>query len=383
MKPNVTFFGKGSLPWPLTSDVETKLRIITTHLAPTFVTSGAAGITHVAGARIISFPTTFSRFAGSLLFYSIGAFIAVFGSVGRARKVICCQSPYEGFVVNLVRLVVPPSYRPRVLIEVHGDYKTASRLYGSKARQVVSPLSDKAGSWALRKADRVRVVSNFLAAQVRKAGFTGPIDKFVAYSDFEAFGKPAPLPFPPQPQVAFVGAFENYKGIDTLMEGLKLVAGCIPTCRFSLAGRGRQLKWAQKVASSSNDFLVSFLGDIPRQEVVELLDQSSILVLPSKSEGLGRVILEAFARGRPVVASRVGGIVDLLEDGKTGLLVPPDDPEALAKAIVAILRERSMLLLMGEEARKEFLRWDPLTDFQNWIFSVCSWAQDRKGNNYE
>ena len=72
-------------------------------------------------------------------------------------------------------------------------------------------------------------------------------------------------------------------------------------------------------------------------EVARALDEATVLVLPSRSEGLGRVVVEAFCRGRGVVGSRVGGIPDLVEDGVTGLLVAPGDAHALADALVRVL----------------------------------------------
>ena len=71
------------------------------------------------------------------------------------------------------------------------------------------------------------------------------------------------------------------------------------------------------------------------------MDAATCLVLPSRSEGLGRVILESFARGRSVVASRVGGVADVVEDGETGFLVEVGDAEALADALTRVLSDRS------------------------------------------
>jgi glycosyltransferase involved in cell wall biosynthesis len=79
------------------------------------------------------------------------------------------------------------------------------------------------------------------------------------------------------------------------------------------------------------------------EEVARALDGSSLLVLASRSEGLPRIVVEAFARGRPVVATRAGGLPDIVEDGVSGILVPPEDPSALAEALVATLGDRALL----------------------------------------
>jgi glycosyltransferase involved in cell wall biosynthesis len=87
------------------------------------------------------------------------------------------------------------------------------------------------------------------------------------------------------------------------------------------------------------------------------LDHASLLVLPSRSEGLGRVVIEALCRGRGVVASRVGGIPDLVQDGVNGLLVAPEDVEGLAAALVRALSDRDLLERLSERARPSVEPW--------------------------
>jgi glycosyltransferase involved in cell wall biosynthesis len=80
-------------------------------------------------------------------------------------------------------------------------------------------------------------------------------------------------------------------------------------------------------------------------------------VLPSRSEGLGRVVVEAFCRGRGVLASRVGGIPDLVADGESGLLVPPGDAGALAEALVCALSDRALAERLGAAGRIAVEPW--------------------------
>ena len=80
-------------------------------------------------------------------------------------------------------------------------------------------------------------------------------------------------------------------------------------------------------------------------------------MLPSRSEGLGRVVVEAFCRGRGVVASRVGGIADIVDDGSTGLLVPSGDADALADALVRALSDRTLAERLGAAAHDAVQPW--------------------------
>ena len=102
---------------------------------------------------------------------------------------------------------------------------------------------------------------------------------------------------------------------------------------------------------------VTWAPSLPGDGVARALDAASVLVLPSRSEGLGRVVVEAFCRGRGVVGSSVGGIPDLVTEGETGLLVPPEDPDALADALVAVLSDRALAGRFGTAARTAVEPW--------------------------
>jgi glycosyltransferase involved in cell wall biosynthesis len=106
--------------------------------------------------------------------------------------------------------------------------------------------------------------------------------------------------------------------------------------------------------------LVANLDWTPRlsqREVARALDAASLLVLPSRSEGLPRIVIEAFCRGRPVVGTRAGGIPDIVEDGVSGLLLPPDDPDALADALSRCLEDRALLERLAAGARASAEPW--------------------------
>jgi glycosyltransferase involved in cell wall biosynthesis len=92
-------------------------------------------------------------------------------------------------------------------------------------------------------------------------------------------------------------------------------------------------------------------------EVAAALDDSTLLVLPSRSEGMGRVIVEAFCRARPVVGSRVGGIPDLVQHESNGLLVEPGDTDGLADALVRVLGERELAERLAAGAHSSAGLW--------------------------
>jgi starch synthase len=102
---------------------------------------------------------------------------------------------------------------------------------------------------------------------------------------------------------------------------------------------------------------VTWSPSLTTAEVSRALDEATLLVLPSRSEGLGRVIVEAFCRGRCVVGSRVGGIPDIVVDGETGLLVPPGQPDSLAGALERALVEPQLAARLGASARDAVGAW--------------------------
>jgi glycosyltransferase involved in cell wall biosynthesis len=121
------------------------------------------------------------------------------------------------------------------------------------------------------------------------------------------------------------------KGHEVLLSALPIILGQAPTLRVLFAGDGEREEALRGLARPYGDAVV-FLG--ARDDIPELLAACDLVALPSRAEALPTVIMEAAAAGRPVVATRVGGTAELVEDGVTGLLVPPDDPAALARAVV-------------------------------------------------
>lgn len=148
------------------------------------------------------------------------------------------------------------------------------------------------------------------------------------------------------PIVGVVARLEPEKGHRTLLDAWPLVLGRVPDARLLVIGEGSLLtELAWQARELGIDRRVVFTGrrdDIPA--VTAALD---VAVLPSYREAQGMVVLEAMALSRPVVATNVGGIPEMIEDGVSGLLVPPHDPAALAEAIVRLLTDHSLADLIA------------------------------------
>lgn len=271
---------------------------------------------------------------------------------------VLAQGGQEVALVLLARKLA--RVQTRVIADIHGDPAAPTRLYGSPLRKGLAPLADWLARVGLRRADGVRTISAYTSGVVREAG-AEPTATFAAFMDLEPFLETDPVPVPERPVALFVGVLERYKAVDVLADAWRLAAPRLPEASLHIVGRG-----------TLRDIAVRLRGDLPEQtrwteslptpEVAQALDQATVLVLPSRSEGLGRVVVEAFCRGRGVVASRVGGIPDIVEDGNTGLLVPPGDAQALAEALVRVLTDRALAERLGVAARTAVGPWLATSD---------------------
>jgi glycosyltransferase involved in cell wall biosynthesis len=152
-----------------------------------------------------------------------------------------------------------------------------------------------------------------------------------------------------------VGWLIPIKGVTHLINAMAKVAEKHPKSLLVLVGKGddkveEEIKLKEQVERVGLKDKVRFLGW--RADVDEIMGCFDIFVLPSLNEGMGRVLVEAMAAGLPIVASRVGGIPDLVEDGKNGLLVAPADASALEKVISVLLKDETQRNRMGKTGKQ-------------------------------
>jgi len=152
--------------------------------------------------------------------------------------------------------------------------------------------------------------------------------------------------------VVALGALEVRKGHAVLLAAAAGLASAAPRLRYVFCGEGRQAK-ALAGAAAALDGAARLVGF--RRDVAACLAAADIVALPSLQEGLGVAALEAMAAGRPVVASRVGGLAEAVVHEETGLLVPPGDPTALAAALARLARDPDLRARLGAAGRARVL----------------------------
>ena len=272
--------------------------------------------------------------------------------------VVITQSPYEALpVLGVLRTL---RERPKLVVEIQGDWRSATRFYGSRSRRFFASAADRAAALVLRRADGTRAISDFTAALAEQVTGRKPLATFPTYTNLESFIADAPKPLPRLPTVGWIGSLQPVKDPKTLAAAWRIVAGRLPEARAIIVGDGPLRQIIDALCAEFPNRVRRYPRLSP-PEVARVLDESTVLVLSSRSEGLGRVAIEAFARGRPVVGSAVGGIANIVTPERNGLLVPPGNARELADAITRVLSDRGLAERLAARALADGkrLQWLP------------------------
>ncbi len=155
--------------------------------------------------------------------------------------------------------------------------------------------------------------------------------------------------------IGIVARLDPIKNHKALIKAMKKVADRLPEAVLLVVGDGPLRRELESLSTALGlEARVRFLG--ARSDVPELMNLLDLFVLCSHSEGLSLTLIEASAAARPIVATDVGGNSEVVENKVNGLLVPADDPEALATAILALLQDKERLSVMGKAGRQKFER---------------------------
>jgi len=207
-------------------------------------------------------------------------------------------------------------------------------------------------------------------------------------------------------KILFVGRISPEKGLHVLLEAFNRVVEQCPSTRLEIVGPIIQLPF-EYIVALCDDFHISnlkkfyegnsligyflylknqlilkkiannvtFTGRVPHTKIVNYYVNSDVLVNPSFSESFGMTLIEAMACQLPVVATRIGGMTEIVENGKTGILVEPDDAERLAEAILYLVSNEDLRKLMGKAARKRVIglfSWEKSTEKLLYLYkNIC------------
>jgi glycosyltransferase involved in cell wall biosynthesis len=354
-RPRVLFMGRNRYTLPLPEWLAKKWEAVDRQIDYRVLASAPNGDQPLETDRFRLVPPARLRPLDGLLFYFRLPLYARREIRTFRPDAIVASDPYIGFAALIARLLAR-GQRPQVILEVHGDWRTFTRLYGKRGRAVFSPLADWISRLAVRRGDAVRALSRYTEGLVEEVRGVPVTASFPTYTDLSAFTEGPIVPLPERPTAVFVGMLEPYKNVDGLADAWRLVVRELPEARLVIVGKGSMRATIERLVVDLPEN-VDWHPELPPREVARKLDEGTLLALPSRSEGLGRVVIEAFARGRGVVASGVGGIPDLVRDGIEGLLVDPQDTEGIAEALLRVLTDRELAGRFGAAAAERYRDW--------------------------
>ena len=351
-RPRVLFVGRARLRFPFGKTLERRFEALSGEIDWRQLGTTADGHDPPDTRFVLSRPFPIRKLDGPFYYVALPRRIA--RELRRFEpEVVIAQGAQETAIALLARRLA--CSRAHVILDLHGDWRAPTRLYGSKARRLLDPLADALARVALRRADAVRTVSGYTTGLVRERGVE-PAAEFPAYMDLEPFTRHPVVPLPAAPRVLFVGVLERYKAFDVLADAWRMVAAARSDAVLQIVGQGSLAPVAARLVAELPG-QVEWTTVLNAEEVSAALDASTLLVLPSRAEGMGRVLVEAACRGRGVVGSRIGGIPDVVADGESGLLVGAGDARALSDALERVLFDRALAERLGAEARRRVEPW--------------------------
>jgi glycosyltransferase involved in cell wall biosynthesis len=202
-----------------------------------------------------------------------------------------------------------------------------------------------------------RMADVVLAASQAVADALAPLRAQVVYAPVDPHPAPVEPPWPPGdgPVVGFVGRIEPRKAPLDLVHAAPAIRAGAPDARLVLVGSDPYeldpgyTREVERAAAEAGVERYGWVNGAPG-----LMPHLDVLVLPSRQEPFGTVLAEAMVAGTPVVATRVGGLAEVVEDGITGMLVDPGDPDALASAVLRVLAERQAMGVAARQAARRF-----------------------------
>jgi glycogen synthase len=224
----------------------------------------------------------------------------------------------------------------------------------------------------LSGADRVVCVSTPLLAQIRRL-----VPEISCRSSVIRNGlkcpevTPRPLPFE-APMLLCLGRLVRQKGFDLALAAFASICDRFPKLRLVLAGDGpERASMERQSAALGLANRVEFRGWVAPEDIFNLINKATVVLMPSRLEGLPSVALQAGIMARPMVATPIGGLTEIVVHQRTGLLIPPEDHVGLAEAIVFLLEHPEAAVQMGQAIRdrvKDMFNWEQCVDAYDTLF---------------
>ena len=296
---------------------------------------------------------------GSLLRYltifSLGQLLLIWLVLRYDCAIIVAQSPFEGAIGAAAKIFVRLlGRRPKLIIENHNNFEEDVFLQRSiPLKRLYRAVMLALARFAFGRVDALRVISSSTAERARHYAPNTPQTRFMTFSDTDVFrATERRLPLKQAEDIVYAGVLIPRKGLHHLLSAFAKLDH--PRAQLQLVGGAENADYANQLrgqaAALSIGDRVNFAGAVSQVELARYFGAARVMVLPSLSEGLGRVVVEAMLLGTPVIGSRVGGIPDLIVDGENGYLVEAGNETELTAALRRLYDDDDVAA-MGERAR--------------------------------
>lgn len=249
----------------------------------------------------------------------------------------------EPLVAGMVAILISRLIGARSVLEVNGNFEDAFK-YEVPDRQKRSSIQ-RAKGWLAQAMIPISIGQ----ASVVKLLFQGQIDSFLhhrasplntfVFADFAAIEKFIDAETMDDKYILLVGYPWYLKGVDILIEAFRKISDQFPDYRLKVVGWCPEGREYFEALAEGND-RIELCDPVPHRKIVSLMAKCSVYVLASRTEAMGRVLLEAMASRKPIVASNVGGVGAIIRDGFNGLLFESENSDELAEKIVLLLRDK-------------------------------------------
>jgi glycosyltransferase involved in cell wall biosynthesis len=185
-------------------------------------------------------------------------------------------------------------------------------------------------------------------------------------------------------KILFVGRFHPVKGVKYLIMAMEKVHEEIPDARLILVGDGKERDMLEKLAENHGiRESIDFIGEVPHKKIAGFMNNADVFVLPSISESFGMVNLEAMACGLPIVASRVGGIPNVIKDEVHGYLVEAKKPDEIAEKLLLLLQNTQLRMKISQRNKEDVkaYAWDNIANSLEKIYLKVLMETDKKIKN--
>ncbi|MGH7753551.1 MAG: glycosyltransferase family 4 protein [Gemmatimonadales bacterium] len=307
-----------------------------------------------AGAHFYLLPALPGAGLRAVLFVVAGFLLALWIVLRRGASILIAQSPTHAMPAAAVKLTARAlGRRTALVVESHGDFEESVLLYRQVRWPAVARLLQRvAARIVFGGADALRAISTSTAAQLQRWAPGIPQVRFPTWTDIRPFHD---IQASRTADLLFAGALAPVKGVHVLLRAFARIAAEHPESQLLIIGPAANPEYVRSLQDEilrlGLDGRAVIRPAVGQAELALEMGRARVLVVPSLSEGLGRVAIEAMAAGTPVVASRVGGLPDVIQDGFTGFLVPPGDEDALSHHLDWMLDHPQEAEEMGRRGR--------------------------------